>query len=819
METRVIRQLFRDSASLQDYLAGREPSVGTVKRRALVLERAIDYEVPDHVYRNWRDGLIGDAQDIWSVLRGALDLYADQYVRFSGDRISIDFDRFGDWQNELARVSPLPIIAYALFRKFGAPPATVAGIERYAARHLRPLEHTVLITPICQPVEDLIARKGLYETHLHLNGSTEVDKIWQDALANMDRFIADLGQALQGSDPGPNRPDDLVLELYEQLGMRDGAAELPHQLSVARRLRLALATEVFDRAGVRPPPLRTLLTGFTMLPFEEGSQTDRHPVEAHVGEGIVHGGLAQEILLLILVYGRLKRHSDDRLARALHVYLLILNATFLPLCVQQAEQFGFEQFQKFTVNGVRWLSEESYAKRFHQLAHSPAGDLAFVEGRFAPSREPGDLRQLIRKILAGHRSFLRRSGLIPPPSRATAALADEPPDPVDLSSEEEPPRPPRMDLRLIAHFIKQNELARPNLEAGCRFSLLRADINKRWTTLRNALESFPLVRHYVTGIDAAANELHTPPEVFAPVYRAARRSGLVHLTYHVGEDFEHLITGIRAVYEAVTFLDLRDGNRVGHGTAVGIDPKLWLERCPPVLRLRRGDRLDDLVFAYQRLLEEPKATGILGRLQDEIQRLARLVYDRELDCHLLWTAWKLRRLDPLCLPQADLPLWWSPVDDEMEEYWELRRERETVRAAFDLFGRYHGPEVVAKSRELEPANRDILDADLLRCLQESVLREIRERNVVIETLPTSNVRISFYRTFKEHHAFRWLGLEPGGQSPSVSVGSDDPGIFACSLRGEFMHLYREMLRLTGSEREAIARLDHLNETGRIYRFG
>jgi len=628
-----------------------------------------------------------------------------------------------------------------------------------------------------------------------------------------------LGWNMQAFEERPNNPDDLVLELYEQLGMRHGVADLANQLSIARRLRLALAMWVFDRSGVQPPPLRTLLVGFTMLEFEEGSQTNRHPVEAHVGGGIVHGSLAQEILLFVLIYGRLERHSDDRLARALHVYLLILNATFLPPCVQQAEQFGFEQFQKFTVNGVRWLSEEGYAKRFHQLAHSADADIAFIEGRFAPPRDLEDLRQLIRTILTGYRQFLVEAGLVSPPPPTASTLPGEPPDPLDLSSDGKPPRPPRMDLRLIAHFIKQNELANPERGASCRFSLLRADINKRWGSLRTALERFPLVRHYVTGIDAAANELHTPPEVFAPVYRAARRAGLVHFTYHVGEDFEHLITGIRAVYEAVTFLDLRDGNRVGHGTAVGIDPKLWLERSPPVLRLRRGDRLDDLVFAYRMLLEEPKATGVLGRLQDEIQRLARAVYGEELDCHLLWTAWTLRRLDPLRLPEADLRLWWSSVDDETEEYHELCGEREKARAAFDLFRRYHMPEVVVKSRELETANSDTLDADLLRCLQERALQEITKRRVVIETLPTSNVRISFYRNFTEHHVFRWLGLEPGGQLPSVSVGSDDPGIFACSLRGEFMHLYREVLQRTGSEREAIARLDHLNETGRIYRFG
>ncbi|WP_431862541.1 hypothetical protein [Azospirillum sp.] len=807
MQTRVIRQLFKDSVTLQDYLSGTMPSAGTVKRRALVLERTIDHRLPDHVYRNWRDGLIGDHTEIWPILRSALDLYAERYVRFCRDRTFIEFHRFGDWQHELARLSPLPIIAYAIYRQFRSPGPDVMRIDGYAQRHLRQFQHTVLITPMCQPVDDLIARKGLYETHLHLNGSTEVDKIWQDALSSVDAFAAKLEDALPEGDPGSGSSAEMVLELYDQLGMRSRAADVPRQLLLARRLRLAMALQVFKRPGVRPSrSLPAMLAALTSMDFEEGVGTYRHPIETNIGN-VVQGRLAQEILLLILVYERLDRGGDDQLARALHVYLLVLNATFVPLCVQQAEQFGFEQFQKFTFNGIRWLSEADYTARFHQLAHTATADIAFIEGRFAPPVDLDGLKASIRTILSGYYRYLRESKIL-----------ETAPEDIDLTSGEDAPRPRRMDLRLTVHFIKQNELARLDPAAGCRFSRLRLDIERRWQHLRLALDELPQVRHYLTGIDAAANELHTPPEVFAPLYRAARRAGLVHFTYHVGEDFEHLITGIRAVYEAVTFLGLRDGNRLGHGTAVGIAPEIWLERVPAKLRLRRGDRLDDLVFAYRLLLDEPLATGVLGRLQDEIQRLARAVYREELDCYVLWTAWTLRHYDPLRLADTEQSLWWSPVDDQTEEWRLLREEREKTRAAYDVFRRYHQPDVVERSRVFEQESADILSAVLLRLLQERVLQEITRRRVVIETLPTSNVRISFYKDFSEHHVLRWLGLRGDGHRPSVSVGSDDPGIFACSLRGEFMHLYREILKQTGSEQEALARLEHLNEVGRIYRF-
>jgi hypothetical protein len=76
---------------------------------------------------------------------------------------------------------------------------------------------------------------------------------------------------------------------------------------------------------------------------------------------------------------------------------------------------------------------------------------------------------------------------------------------------------------------------------------------------------------------------------------------------------------------------------------------------------------------------------------------------------------------------------------------------------------------------------------------------------------------------KEHHIFRWMGLdkrhENSGIKALVSLGSDDPGIFANDLVTDFYHLYqvlREQYKL--SDHDAIKELATVNERGRIYRF-
>lgn len=94
--------------------------------------------------------------------------------------------------------------------------------------------------------------------------------------------------------------------------------------------------------------------------------------------------------------------------------------------------------------------------------------------------------------------------------------------------------------------------------------------------------------------------------------------------------------------------------------------------------------------------------------------------------------------------------------------------------------------------------------------------------MAIEALPTSNLRISYYRDFHEHHLFRWLGIAPDtllSVKPDIVVGTDDTGIFATNLKIEFA-LIADTLRqhFNLAEREVEAHLSRLNRTAASFRF-
>lgn len=117
---------------------------------------------------------------------------------------------------------------------------------------------------------------------------------------------------------------------------------------------------------------------------------------------------------------------------------------------------------------------------------------------------------------------------------------------------------------------------------------------------------------------------------------------------------------------------------------------------------------------------------------------------------------------------------------------------------------------------------DFVSAATLIRMQQRLMQKMLDKGVLVEALPSSNIRISLYHNFHEHHLFRWLKVPgfsvDGDPAVMVSLGSDDPGIFAGDLRSEFYQLF-SVLRQSGlDDQQAMSYLRQANERGREYRF-
>jgi adenosine deaminase len=99
-------------------------------------------------------------------------------------------------------------------------------------------------------------------------------------------------------------------------------------------------------------------------------------------------------------------------------------------------------------------------------------------------------------------------------------------------------------------------------------------------------------------------------------------------------------------------------------------------------------------------------------------------------------------------------------------------------------GEHAGPESVRGALTL-PVTRV---SHGVRAIEDPALvRELAERGIVLEVCPTSNVATGVYASYAEHpmRALRQAGVK-------VTLGSDDPPYFGCSIGGEYA-LARERL--------------------------
>lgn len=678
------------------------------------------------------------------------------------------------------------------------------------------------------PYLDYICRThGLDEVHMHLNGTTEAEKVWCDALKRPNMVV---GQLLKAKlrDSGLRVPIGSGVD--RQLRQED--SQLTPQL-----LRERIDIAVLHKSNLLKRSQGGGDSGSSSSSAEEDvspSASYRDVCNAVLARG---GGHSQSLVVreawqLCQIYAVFfLRRATQKEGLALWHYTL-LRAQFCRLLVQQKEQVGFDQFQYITQNELREGTEKDYAERFRQLERGHQRGIDHIEGRFAPKPTPERTKTLLAQILLGYMKFLAEDELgdvhLKIPELSSRSLSElvkniralEEESVAQYGSSSRLTAAPQRSLRrlrlsLVAHFIKKQDgrerrqFFDEEVRPVCRDSKVRRETDQAARALVKVLRDTPGLLHFVRGIDAASNERHAAPEVFAPAFRRLRAAGVRRMTYHVGEDFIHIASGLRAMMETVRFLEFDAGCRIGHGTASGLDVSTWRETAGPYIVMPLEDRLDDLLFARDIILSSRRTFSKLPLIDAEIQRLAQYIWqDPKVTPDDLMRAWKLRGLDPLSLE--------SGLNDvEPRRRAEARRFDEAKRAdpvAHELFLRRHGFD--AQCAQLKRCqeeivisqNDDILDDDVLRVLQDGVLSELRQRQIAIETLPSSNVRISIHDTYEMHHAQNWLhpSSDVERMPASIAIGTDDPGIFATSLRMEYAHLLRPLQamsdRVKGKER-------------------
>lgn len=810
----IIRQIQQDQHSLNDYLMGSSPGFAIIKSRMIQNERNFNPRLPDHFYQSLAKNTFANISDLPDLITDGIYNFSSQFLYLNRTQIHVQENNFNQWQNVITQFSPLLAISsiLSLSDAFVAINKTPSDLAKFLREWVHPnVSKTALPSPHFIGIESFVKDKGgFHDLHLHLSGITEFDSAIQFFLNNPYIVYKELQTAYS--------QNDRIREQFEQEQFIKKPFSIYQLLKKANHLRFLITNIIFNNTLYPQYTINASISSvFRNTPdaFYNIPNSNHHPIAIlfrHKTNLMTPwSDLCLESLFYALAFREITISKNKPLSELFHCYLLILGSVNRVL-VQQLSQNGFDQFQKITINSLRERPDKDYKQRFKQLQGNNRNNCRFFECRFSPKDSAGENYYFANNVINGfYPSSINRRF-------AADILSKRHIIPKEISK-----------LKLVAHFIKKEEpeIKPPFFKIRIRNSLLRKAVYIKARALARTNKSTRF-KKYFTGIDAASNELHTPPEAFAPAYRYLRDNGFKHFTFHVGEDFHHLLSGIRAIYEAVEFLELKNGDRIGHATAAGINPQFWMDAVGEELFIDKLEWLDNLIFSRHFIVDSKiiDLNYLLPSLDSEIIKLGAEMYGRIYSVDSMIKAWLLRQYCPYHLLETLSKKSTFTYSSSVYNKKELLACKNLTLSpdVSELVQMYHRTDLHSKQKTNSIIKTsEIFSPDALFIIQEYILDYLSNREIVIETPLTSNVRICFYRSYAEHHIWRWLNIENenslGLRKPAIVLGTDDPGIFATNIYNEYSHLFTCLINEKKvPHNNALAVIEQLEKNSSIYRF-
>ncbi len=619
-----------------------------------------------------------------------------------------------------------------------------------------------LLPPVDEPVLLELKKKGLSEVHRHFNGSALPLALWEDFIKRPLLFFQELFH--------PNKKKKLESLLPPEVSYE----KFKFWIYLAPIIRKVLQSRLGIKDFLNYLCIAETQDNSTSLILQYLSSEDNINVEE---QNSFIGKEERNFILGCYHFYWKNRKSYIEHQLLLYIYFLIQNI-LLKFLVQSRDKKGFERFSEFSQSLVRDITERNCFNRFLQA--QIAGGVKILEFRIAPKDK--------------YREFRTR---LDNPKRVLEHDAE---GKNFLFFKEETGNFDGLNINAgcIVHFIKEKDDWINNDLSFCppRHYHLRKKLWRQAEILLK-LKKTDRFAKFICGLDAANNEIFARPEVFAPVIRFLRqkifkssflernRYSSFHLTFHAGENFRHILSGLRYIDETILFLEMRPGDRLGHALALGIDPYLWMKRTGAVCYLPQGEWIDNLVWFKYCLNHLSGFESVIFHVEEEIEKRITKVYGDGATPDRLYLMWKyLRKEDPLFVDSPDifLPARW--LDDA---------RRKVEKQVYELWKRYHF-DVVCR-REYDRIIEVSIEKDwipAIKAAQDKLLNKIIGHRLVIEVNPTSNLAIGLFYSLSEHPIFTWFPPVRDTQTkyPWVVIGSDDPGIFHTELWHEYVFLAR-----------------------------
>ena len=521
------------------------------------------------------------------------------------------------------------------------------------------------------------------------------------------------------------------------------------------------------------------------------------------------------------IYSKDKRY--ERYFNLFYAYLII-KETIRSELVQTNDNIGFDNFAQYQDRKEDFIEKTEFEQKYIEMAVKGTllnQNILAMEARISPKKTAKANRDNIRKIdswVCGKDNDLKKRYFF------------------------------------VFHFVKEKDNVNNQYsDIKCRhFQKRKALKNQAWAIVRFR-EKYPEEAGRVRGIDACAKEIGCRPEVFSQVYRFLKnhdvytrpliRHGFVEnqatkveqlsLTYHIGEDYLDIVDGLRAIDEAIRFLKLDCGSRIGHALALGVDVEEYYRGKNYKILISQQDYLDDLVWTYNRI----KKFGLQGyedlllAIEQEYSKYFRIIYSnyistdvlqgvveeakeyfRSRDCEIVagycnsqfhfripeyYSSWQLRGDDPECyingyFQELDGASEWNQysVNREHPDDYKMRYNPECALLYFLYHYSAKSKEEGAKRIEVQVSHQMVR---VVTEIQQRMKRWISDLGIGIEVNPTSNYLIGTFKRYDKHPilGFYNLGLTASEAETNdcpqipVCINTDDQGVFSTYLENEY----------------------------------
>lgn len=414
-------------------------------------------------------------------------------------------------------------------------------------------------------------------------------------------------------------------------------------------------------------------------------------------------------------------------------------------------------------------------------------------------------------------------------------------------------------IGIVFHFLKQNYIGN---RVGNRCWInednigtssfqntitMRKEMITSAEVLENMRSSIPLLADYVVGLDAASEENAAEPWVFAPVYKAIRQKSITKplvqdgegdirrvnnlgFTYHVGEEFRHILSGLRHVDEVVNEFQFKAGDRLGHAISLGVDIDYWVERNEAVI-IPLQEYMEDLLWLWGKRVYHNwnmffDVDALEGQVLDYVKSVLGDVsgltipvlyeaykmkfekdYDRIFDETRMLIAKKPKDSFPMNITKGHFCRLYSK-DSPYGLMWTSRK----------IFCTFFCPAYYSLYNHPILVHVDKNKAELFKAIQKAVAKEVEQRGIYIETNPTSNLSIGELNSLQDISIMKLNARELYDEQRLAyeilaTVNSDNPVIFNTNCENEHAYVYHALTSYGFPKERVLHWIDKIRQMG------